>query len=153
MAEDIVFLASGSNHTEEPSDSVVRFLQDYECSRCGALLSAEGSPKDCWLRCPECGRPSAPLEAGVAVRPVWRNGQAISPAGVGVELPPPTLGERFSSLPYAAILGLAFCFSLLASFAVRMLLNLNSTQYSLSVLLLFIALAFLFRPRRDPLEP
>jgi hypothetical protein len=149
VTEEILFLNSESEHTDESTGSVVRFLQDYECSRCGCLLSAEGRPKDCWLRCPECGRPSAPLEAGVAVRPVWRNGQVNSAVSIGHELPPPSLGERLAALPYPAVLGLAFCFSLLVCFAVRLFLNLSGPQYSLSVLLMFVALAFLFRPRRD----
>jgi uncharacterized Zn finger protein (UPF0148 family) len=32
----------------------------YHCPRCGIELDDRGSPSDCMLRCPNCGRPSSP---------------------------------------------------------------------------------------------
>lgn len=151
MADEVVFLEEDNGYLQTQGTPVVTFLNDYECPRCGSLLSAEDRPTDCWLVCPECGRPREPEDSD---RPVELGRAVNAPEGRRSldGLAEPTFGEKLASLPYFAVLGILFFASLFAAIFTSWVLKAEPVMSGIVFILLFPALAILFRPKRQNVD-
>lgn len=148
MADDVVFLDGEGLRSEVAGPALISFLNDYACPRCGAILSSEDAPTDCWLVCPECGRPREPDAPDLGPS----RSRAINASDRSITLDAlaePTLGERLASLPYPTVLALILGVALLASLITTFALRAEPYVSGLVFLLVFPALAILFRPRRS----